>query len=129
MIVPGSNLLNLALTVIGSQALAWYRATGRTPNALGEFITTYADPVVIYGSLQPIDKAKYEDMGLDLAKTYYAFYTSNGIEGVRRDDSPDWLRWNNRRLEVVDEADWLIQDGWRGLVLVDEGPAPEIPPQ
>lgn len=123
MIVPGSNLLNLAMGVIGAQAAVWYRATGRTQNDMGQYVTSYADPIIVRGSMQPLDKPKYEALGLDMARVHWVFYTSHPIEGVSRGESPDYLEYNGRRLEVVDEANWFVADGWRGLILVDEGPA------
>lgn len=123
MIVPGANLLNMAMGLIGTQQAAWYRAIGRTQNALGQWVTEYAEPVVIRGSMQPLDRAKYEAMGLDLARQHWVFYTSHPVEGVARGDSPDRLTYNGRKLEVVDETNWYIADGWRGLLLVDEGAA------
>jgi len=124
MIIPGSNLLNIALGVIGTQSVLWRQATGRTENRLGQWITAYADPVPVKGSMQSVDRMKYQTLGLDLAKSYYNLYISQPIEGIARGESPDLIDYNGRRHEVVNVLDWSPQDGWRGVMVVDVGPVP-----
>lgn len=121
MIVPGANLLNMALGVIGAQTVIWRAYAGRTENALGQWVTTYADPVPLRGSWQPLDRTKYEALGLDLSRTYHNFYASAGIDGINRGESPDLIEYQGRRHEVVNELDWRGQDGWRGVLVIDVG--------
>ncbi|AZD85007.1 hypothetical protein KS461_10075 [Pseudomonas chlororaphis] len=124
MIIPGSNLLNIALGVIGTQAATWHQAIGRTENKLGQLVADYADPVTVQGSMQSVDRMKYQALGLDLAKSYYNFYASTPIDGIARGESPDLIDYNGRRHEVVNVLNWSPQDGWRGVMIVDVGPVP-----
>lgn len=116
--IPGQNLLNMALSVIARQTITYYRATGRTLNDVGQDITAYASPVSIVGSLQPVPRQLYEQLGLDLQKSYYTFYTSNNIEDVGRDVSGDQFVFNGQRYQVESDNDWYAQDGWKGVLCV-----------
>lgn len=120
--IPGINLLNIALGAIASQSLQWYRFAGNTTNELGQDIPSYAAPVTIIGSFQPVDARTIEQLGLDVTKQYRNLYTSNPLEMVRREASPDYAVFGGRRYEVQGEADWYAQDGWKGILFVDVGP-------
>lgn len=119
--IPGMNLLNLALTVIEPQGVEWHPFAGRTENALGQFITTYGTPMPLWGSWQPLDSKKYAELGLDLAKQYFMFYTSANVEAIQRGESGDLLIWNGRKHHVEDDTRWFQLDGWNGLLCVDIG--------
>lgn len=123
MLVPGGNILNAALRVIQPQSpklMAW---TGRTTNAAGHQVSTYADPVDTTGSFQPIDRKHYQLLGLDLAKSYAMFYTPQEITTPGPGRSGDHLTYGGRKWEAQGETDWLFQDGWAGYTFVDIGPA------
>lgn len=123
MIVPGSNLLNIALTVIASQQIVLYRAVGRTENAVGKWVTTYAPGYPVDGSWQPVDRSKYESQGLDLEKDYFMFYASERIEGIQRGRAPDVCERNGRKYSTVGEVPWYDVDGWQSAMFVDIGAA------
>lgn len=123
MIVPGSNLLNLALSVQGKQTVQWLRATDRAPNSVGQLVTTYADPVPIHGSFQPKNQAWAQSHGLDLAKDYALFYASDDMTAVKRGESGDRFTYGGATFQAAsDEADWFQQDGWKAMLLVRIGP-------
>lgn len=121
--IPGLNLLGIALTAIGSQALEWHAFAGNMENDLGQDVPTYAAPVTIYGSFQPIDARTVEQMGFDVTKQYRNFYTANNLQTVKRETSPDYAVFMGRKYEVAGDADWYAQDGWKGILFVDVGPA------
>lgn len=122
--IPGSNLLNMAMGLIATQPVTWIRSTGRTQNALGQWVTAYAEPVVIRASFQPLDGAKYETLGLDLEKRYFVLYTSAAVKSIERDESPDLVQFSGRRYQCeADAGDWLAIDGWRGVLCIDVGAA------
>lgn len=122
--IPGANLLGLALSVIGTQTATWHRAASRAQNDAGQWVTIYATPVNVRGSWQSVERTKYQALGLDLAKAYFNFYSPAPIQGLGRGTSPDLLDFNGRRHEVVNGLDWVPQNGWRGVMVVDVGPAP-----
>lgn len=124
MSVPGMNLLGMAMQLITPQAVVWYAATNRTQNAVGQWVSEFAAPEVIRGSWQPVDKAKYEQLGLDLVKKYFVFYASKSITPVERITSGDQLEYDDKMHQVLDDADWFTQDGWRGVMCVQLGDPP-----
>lgn len=121
--IPGSDLLDDALTIIDSQTVDYYRSTGRTLNDIGQDVPGYADPVQIYGSLQPVPRTLYEQYGLNLQKSYYTFYTSNNVIDVARNVSGDQFVYNGQRYQVESNNDWYSVDGWKGVLCVLIGAA------
>lgn len=118
MNIPGVNLLNMALTIINGAAITYYSMIGRTSNAVGQFVTTYADGVIITGSFQPVPRNLYEQYGLDLQKTYYTFYTSNNLLDVLRNVSGDQIAFLGKRYQCESANDWFALDGWKGVLCV-----------
>lgn len=116
--IPGSDLLDLALTVIASQTISYYKALDRTTNDVGQDVTEYATPVTLSGSMQPVPRRLYDAYGLDLNRTYYTFYTSNNVIDIHRDSSGDQLIYVNQRYQVESNDDWYFADGWKGVLCV-----------
>lgn len=117
--IPGSNLLKTALTVIAPQTVAYYQTTGRSVNDIGEYVTAYAAPVNINGSFQAVPRSVYEQYGLDFQKNYSIFYTNSNLIDVQRNVSPDKIVFNSK--DYICEsanADWFSVDGWKGILCV-----------
>jgi len=119
MIVPGSNLLNLALSVIAKQTVMYYKNTDRAINSIGLDIAEYDSPVAIKGSVQPVRRSLYEKNGLDFQRRYVTFYASTKVIDITRDLSGDQFSWNGRQWQVLSTNDWYAQDGWTGILAVD----------
>lgn len=123
--IPGSNLLATALTVIAQQTVQYLAVTGRTTNAAGLDVSTYADPVDRRGSFQPVPRQYFAQMGLDYTKAYYTWYDPSGpVQDVARDTSGDRIIFNGLLFEAVSSNDWTPVDGWSGTLFVSQGPAP-----
>lgn len=129
MIHPGSNLLKIAQRVIKFQRVFWHQFAERSEDELGEFVSLYNAPQVIKGSWQPIDRSRYEALGLDFASKYYNFFTPHGVLGVSEGRGTDLIDYQGRRHEVVDVIPWQTEDGWSGVRLIDVGPSTVLPPQ
>lgn len=114
MTVPGMNLLGLALTMIGSQPVQYLRCTGpAVPNAAGFMAAPYAAPVLVdIGSVQAVPRARYAQLGLDLAKDYVNWFVPRAVFGVDRDESGDRFEWRGAVWQVESTTDWSAQDGW-----------------
>ncbi len=119
--IPGSNLLNMAFTLIAKQTVSYYQYTSRAPNAVGQDITTYAAPVSLAGSFQAVPRKLYELYGLDLQKSYYTFYASSNLLDIARNVSGDQIVYNSRRYQIESANDWFAMDGWKGVLCVDIG--------
>lgn len=121
--IPGINLLNIALGAIQPQQITWFRFLGNTENELGQDIPAFDAGTPIIGSFQPVDARTVQQLGLDIQKSYRNLYTSNPIESLKRDTSPDYVVFQGRKYEVVGDTDWSVQDGWKALMFVDTGAA------
>ncbi len=121
MIIPGQNILNMALTIISRQSIVYYRYIGRIQNSVGQDVTHYQNGQIITGSFQPVPRKMYFTLGLDLQKDYYTFYTSNPILDVGRDISGDQISFNNQRFQCESDNDWYALDGWKGVLCVHIG--------
>lgn len=117
MTIPGANLLRMALTIIAPQGITYYAPVSRALNDIGQYITTYAAPIVIEGSFQPVQRQLLQSMGLDLQKSYYVFYSSFDLQDVERDTSPGLLvDLRGEVLQIESDTDWFTQDGWKGVL-------------
>lgn len=121
MTVPGSNLLAQALTLITPQAVSYKRYLGETTSAAGIKTASYANPVTLYGSFQPADRAAMAVMGLDMNKRYAVFYARQSFREPGRDGAGDHFAFNGRLWQDMGGADWFPVDGWASALLVDVG--------
>ena len=126
MNVPGSNLLNIALSVIQKQSVLYYAENTRTLNDIGQDVTVYDAPRELVGSFQPVPRRMYEKYGLDLQKTYYTFYTSNDVRDVERDISGDQLVYGADRFQCESNNEWYRADGWKGILVCRVGKATDF---
>lgn len=116
--IPGSNLLNMALGLISGQAVGWRRYLGKSPNAAGIMVVTWATPVTITGSFQPIDGKLLQQYGLDLTKDYATFYASQEFTDPERDKTGDRLEYGGQTWQVEGKCPWYLQDGWSRVLCV-----------
>jgi hypothetical protein len=121
--IPGANLLRMALTAIAPQTVEYYAYTSRTLNAVGMYVTTFAEPVDVQGSFQPVPRALYQQLGLDFTKNYAMFYATQQLGDVTRDRTGDQLAFNGKRWQIEAANDWHAVDGWNGVLCI-EVPAP-----
>lgn len=121
--IPGINLLEIALGAIASQEGQWLRFAGNTENSQGQEIPSYDAPISVYGSFQPTDAKTVQERGLDTTQKYRTFYTSNPIAITERSTSPDLMIFYGRKYQVTGDTDWFPQDGQKAVILIDIGPA------
>lgn len=124
--IPGSNLLKLALSVQAKHTVKYFRNTGRTQAPDGEYIPNFSAGVDIdTGQVQSVPLNKYELFGLDMAKHYVSWYVPNlNVIDVERGLSGDEIEWGGYRWKAVNtNADWLMQDGWMNVIFVRLGVA------
>lgn len=118
--IPGSNLLRQALTLIGSQSVDYYADTGRETSATGRDVTTYADAVTVTeGSVQAVPRNRYESLGLDFSRNYVTWFVPQNVVGLGRDVSGDQIVFNSRRYNVATLTPWFAQDGWVECLCVE----------
>ena len=116
--IPGSNILNAALSVIGSQYFDYYKFLARQTNTIGVDVTVYENPILLSGSIQPVPQNTYAAMGLDFQKNYINIYVSKDTLDINRDISGDKIIFNNEQYKCVSNTDWFAMDGWTSILAV-----------
>lgn len=115
------NLHRIASRYIPQQKALWFRFKGREPDDLGQDQNQYYDPVEIRGSWQAVDTQDVQTMGFDSSSIYRRFYTTHDIKAVQRGSSPDFLVFNGKKYDVMGDADWYEQDGWKSVICIEVG--------
>ncbi|RBQ30670.1 hypothetical protein CRU92_10880 [Arcobacter sp. FW59] len=114
-----NNLLNLALSVLPKTKAKWYQFDKLEVDGRGKEKAIYKEPVLIVGSFQSMDIKTVQEIGLDIHKDYKVFYTSNNIQIVQRETSPDYLEIFEDTYDVLHlPNDWFKMNGWRGLICI-----------
>jgi len=121
MIVPGSDILDIALSVIEPQQAQLLRNIGRVLNSSGLYIPQYSAPESVSGSIQAVKRNKYEALGLDFQKSYVMVYFTTQVQDLKRGTGGDLMVWQGRRWQFVSETDWHPQDHWSGILAIDIG--------
>lgn len=116
--IPGSNILNAALRIISSTPVQYYKYVSRAVNDLGLLEAMYDVPITIKGSLQPVEKSMYAQLGLDLSKKYMNLYVPNDILDVNRNVSGDQFVYNSERFQCESAEPWFSIDGWTAILAV-----------
>lgn len=117
--IPGGNLLNLAMSLIAKQQLKYYAYVGRTVAVNGDYVDTYAPSVCVYGSVQPIKRSLYTQMGLDFQKNYHNIFVPQAITDVRRATASDQFVFNCTTFQVLSNEPWFQMDGWDQTLCVE----------
>lgn len=124
MIVPGSNLLGMALNLIRPQTVDFYEDIGRIKSPDGEYVTQLANKLTIDRcSVQAVDRDKYHDLGLSASRSYFVWYVMRDVKGVERGKSGDVVEFQGRRYQISSDRPWFGMDGWDGSLMCDIGPA------
>lgn len=112
------NLLGLAQSVVGVQPVTLAKFTGRVENAAGYQVPSYAAPVPIKATVQPIPQAKYQALGLDWNHEYVTLFTPAGVVTVGRDASGDKVTFAGGSYLCESATPWSAQAGWSSIVAV-----------
>ncbi|HCH7935183.1 TPA: hypothetical protein NHT88_001275 [Providencia rettgeri] len=115
------NLHRIASRYIPQQTALWFRFKKREPDERGHDQNQYHEPVDIRGSWQAVDTQDVQSMGFDSSQVYRRFYTSHDIKGIQRGTSPDYLVFNGKKYDVMGDADWYEQDGWKSVISIEVG--------
>lgn len=118
MLVPGSNLLALAMGPIARQTLQHRAFVSRSTNAAGDFVSTFAAAVDITGSFQAVNRNTYQLLGLNLQKKYSNLYTPANVRTVERDREGDLVTFGGETWQCESDQDWRGVDGWRKILCV-----------
>lgn len=119
--IPGSDLLATALSVITPQEVTYRAFLGQTTDAAGLKSALYAEPVTLWGSFQPVSRSTMALQGLEMDKRYAVFYASQTFREPGRDGAGDHFAFGGRRWQAMGGTDWFAVDGWDATLVVDVG--------
>lgn len=115
-----NNLLNQALTLIPKQTFTYCKYQGQTVNELGIKQDVYDTGIEFQGSVQAIEQAMYEKLGLQWSKKYIQIYSSLDIRNTDNQQvSPDKIIWHGKEYIVTKVTNWYLQDGWTNIIAVE----------
>ena len=117
--IPGSNLLGMALRYIQPQALQLRAFVSRADNAAGDTVATFAPPVGISGSMQPVDNKLYQALGLNLAKKYWTLYVFGDVQPTARDRDGDLVIFGGVTCQCESERNWSSVGEYRKIICVE----------
>ena len=124
--IPGANILSMALTAIGKSSFSYLAFVSRTPNSIGQDIASYAPAATLQGSVQPVPRSLYQQYGLDFQRNYINVYVSKAVIDVTRDVSGDMIAFNGNSYQCLSVTPWVAIDGWNSVLCV-QAPAPTPP--
>lgn len=124
------NILKTALSVIGSHTVKIRIASGVTVSDAGIPTVSYSAPITVKGSVQPgivssfggknISERDYKDMGLDWTRSYITVWVPDvGLSVVHDRKSSDTVEFEGRIFNVIQCADWEVQNGWKRCYCVE----------
>lgn len=119
---PGSNLLGVALGAIQPQTLQLRAFASRAENAAGDTVSVFAAPVDIFGSMQPVDKKLYQQLGLNFAKNYSTLYVFGAVQPVARDRDGDIVLFGGKTWQCESDRDWSGVGEYRRVLCVEVQP-------
>jgi len=122
MNIPGVNLLSAASRVIRFETIGHRAFVSRLANSAGDFISAFAPSVDIQGSMQPLNKKTYQELGLNLTKNYIMLYTSATVTPPIRDHEGDLLTFGGKTWQCESDQSWAAIDGFTKMLCV------EVPP-
>lgn len=114
------NILEQALSIIPKQSFTWYPFGGYTQDSAMQRVNSYQPGIACYGSIQSVEQAMYERLGLDFENNYRLIYSSHDLKGVDNQNAPDMVEFEGRRWKVVRNTPWYNYDGWNGVVVVED---------
>jgi hypothetical protein len=126
MIVPGSGILNAALSVIASQPFQYFPFATRTVQSNGQYRSTYFAPQTVRGSVQAVPRNLFQEYGLDFQRNYFKFFISKRIMDVSRDTSGDMFVFECKNFQVLSITPWHGIDGWVEVLAVQVPDPPAI---
>ena len=118
MSTPGSNILKRALRLIKPSTFLYNQFKTRETNAIGYDVSVYYPSMQLSGSVQPVPRNVYAEMGLLFQKNYYIFYISHDALDISRDISGDQIQFNGLIFNCISKTNWFSIDGWDGILAV-----------
>lgn len=116
--MPGGNILGMALRVIKRQSFLYYKFKGRETNDIGLDVAAYHPPIPLTGSIQPVPRHLYQNLGLEFQRNYWNFFLERATLDIERDVSGDQMEYDRKRFNCISRTPWASVDGWDQVLCV-----------
>jgi hypothetical protein len=116
MKIFGGHILKQAMRVVGTQTVMYQKWLSRTTNAAGYDVSDYDTPVGIQGQVQPVNRAVYAQMGLQMSKNYVNLFSEYFIGDLARDRAGDRFTYAGVTYEVMTDSAWKAQQGYSAVM-------------
>ncbi|HZZ80032.1 MAG TPA: hypothetical protein VFE62_16080 [Gemmataceae bacterium] len=126
MMVPGSGMLNTALSVIAAQPFQYFPFAARTTQGNGQYLSTYQAPQTVRGSVQAVPRNLYQEYGLNFQRNYFKFFLSRKVMDVSRDTSGDMFVFQCKNFQVLSITPWHGIDGWVEVLAIEVPTPPTV---
>lgn len=123
-LIPGSNLLDDAFELIGTQTIRYRYFDTRTKNMQFQWVSEFTAWFELEASVQRVPRVQYVQFNLEFQRNYVQVYASLGMVDLDRDTSGDQFVYNGRLFQLESQGTWFQQDGWATCLAVDIGFAP-----
>lgn len=117
--IPGANILSQALGLIQPQTLQLRAFMSRAENSVGDTVATFAAPVNISGSMQPVERKLYQQLGLNLSKNYSILYVFGSVQPTARDRDGDVILFNGSIWQCESDRNWSGVGEYRKILCVE----------
>lgn len=122
--IPGIDLLNTVLQVLGTQTVIYYQNTGVTIGTSGNTVPQYAAAVTVTEcSFQPMPKRLYANYGFEFNEEIFSWYVSQTVIDVQRNKAGDRVDFDGSKYNVQSITPWQAIDGWVEAICIRIGDA------
>mgnify|MGYP001563473218 FL=1 len=124
---PGSDLLDIAFGLIGTQIIHYRNFESRVKNAQFQWVPAFGEFFEMEASVQRVPRSQYIKFNLEFQRNYVQVYASYDMIDLDRDTTGDQFTYNKRLYQLESQGTWFAQDGWATCLAVDIGTSPELP--
>ena len=113
-----TNLLELVLPIIynvvepQTGVFKFRSMVGESVNEIGVPVPSYSEWVECFGTVQPVNRSRYEALGLDWSKKYINCWGSCHMNTVDANLQPTQVLWQGMLWNVTSVDQWDPHDGW-----------------
>jgi len=120
------NLLEQVLPIINNVidpmtgVFQFRTLVGQEINEIGIPVPTYGPWYTCHGTVQPVNRSRYEALGLDWSKNYINAWGSVMMHTVGEHEQPDQILWRDRLWLVTAVTEWKPHNGWVNVTAVED---------
>jgi hypothetical protein len=86
---------------------------------IGFVVSTYDEPVTVWGCVQAVDNSAYQQLGLEFGKNYISVWAEIAMLGIDKKEVADQIIYDSKTFNVVKSTDWINYNGWSSVIAVE----------